>query len=469
MRLVCVLLLTISGLMAQNKQLLYDFNEVPQSLMLNPGAEIKHDVFVGIPLLSHLHVNAGSSGVSVYDLFADNGVDFNTKLGSVVANMKMTDNITFNQQLEIFSAGFKLKNTKDAFLSFGMYQETDFHMYYPKDYVDLAYYGNAGNVGRSYDLSHLNLSAEMLSVFHVGYHKKINDRLRVGGRVKLYSSIANIKSVSNKGSFVTTEGDENVYSHQFNLDLEVQTSGVASLLSDENSAVENDLNELVKRMFFGGNLGMGIDAGFAYDFLNNWTVTGSFQDFGAIYHAKDVETYKVSGNYTYNGINPLFPAIENNENDYWDTVSNEFENLFEVDTLQTKYVSWRPLKLNTSVKYTFNKERYSSEDCDCLDKGGVQTSQTEIGAHLFAVKRPRGVQPALTVYGQKKFFNFLSLRGAYTVDRYSYSNVGLGLSAKLGPLNLYVMGDNLLEYKNLAKSNSASVQLGLNFVFNQKK
>ena len=94
MRLVCIALLTISGLMAQNKQLLYDFNEVPQSLMLNPGAEIKHDVFVGIPLLSHLHLSAGSSGVSVYDLFADNGVDFNIKLGSVVANMKMTDNLS---------------------------------------------------------------------------------------------------------------------------------------------------------------------------------------------------------------------------------------------------------------------------------------------------------------------------------------------------------------------------------------
>lgn len=467
MRFVCIALLTISGLMAQNKQLLYDFNDVPQSLLLNPGAEIKHDVFIGMPLLSHIHINAGSSGVNAYDLFADDGVDFNIKLGRVLAGMNAKDNLTFTQQLEVFSAGFKLKKSKDAFVSFGMYQETDFHMYLPEDYVDLVYSGNAGNIGRVYDLSHLNLTAEMLSVFHVGYHKKVNEKLRVGGRLKLYSSVLNVKSTANKGSFVTNQGDDNIYSHQFNLGLQAQTSGVASLLDDDNSAIKNDLNEVVKRMLFGGNLGAGVDLGFTYNFLNNWTATGSVQDFGAIYHAKDVENYSVEGAYTYNGINPLFPVIQNNENDYWDTVSDEFENLFEVDTTATKYVSWRPLKLNTSVKYTFNKERVSSEDCDCLDKTSAKISQTEIGAHLFAVKRPKGFQTALTVYGQKKFFGFLSLRGAYTIDRYSYSNIGLGMSAKVGPVNLYVMGDNLLGYRNLAKSNSASVQLGLNFVFNQ--
>ena len=61
----------------QNKQLLYGFSEIPQSLLLNPGGEVKNDWYFGLPLLSHVHVNTGSSGVTVYDLFADNNVDFN--------------------------------------------------------------------------------------------------------------------------------------------------------------------------------------------------------------------------------------------------------------------------------------------------------------------------------------------------------------------------------------------------------
>lgn len=453
--------------MAQNKQLLYDFTEVPQSLLLNPGAAIEHDVFVGMPLLSHVHVNAGSSGVNLYDLFADDGVDFNEKLGRVVYDLRERDNFTLTQQLEVFSAGFSLRNRKDTFISFGMYQETDFHMYHPKDYALLTYEGNANNLNRVYDLSHLNITAELLSVFHVGFHKKMNDRFRFGVRAKLYSSAVNVSATTNKGTFVTTEGEENFYSHQFDLDLEAKTAGLASLVEDD-ATLRDGVKKVAQRMFLGGDLGFGVDVGVTYEFLDNWTMTASIQDFGAIYHTKDVENYAVKGSYTYNGVNPLFPAYEGvPNNDYWDQVSDEFEELFEVDTTTTKYVTWRPLKMNASVKYTFNKKKWTGDDCDCYDKGKTKVSKTEIGAHVFAVKRPRGLQPALTVYGQKGFFNFLTLRGAYTIDRYSFNNLGLGLSTKIGPVNLYVMGDNLLGYRNLAKANSASLQFGLNFVFDR--
>ena len=68
--LFIILLISISCF-SQNKQILYNFTSVPQSMMSNPGSDVKYNWFVGIPLLSGFSANVGSSGFSVYDLFAD--------------------------------------------------------------------------------------------------------------------------------------------------------------------------------------------------------------------------------------------------------------------------------------------------------------------------------------------------------------------------------------------------------------
>ena len=60
--------------------------------------------------------------------------------------------------------------------------------------------------------------------------------------------------------------------------------------------------------------------------------------------------------------------------------------------------------------------------------------------------------------------SILSLRGSYTVDKYSFTNVGLGISIQAGPVNMYAMADNLLSYQNIADSHYASFQLGLNII-----
>ncbi|MFT5253758.1 MAG: hypothetical protein ACI87N_002803, partial [Flavobacteriales bacterium] len=69
---------------SQNKQLLYNFTAVPQSLMTNPGADVTYKYYFGVPMLSGVSLQVGSSGFSAYDLFANNGVDFNTKFRVVV-------------------------------------------------------------------------------------------------------------------------------------------------------------------------------------------------------------------------------------------------------------------------------------------------------------------------------------------------------------------------------------------------
>ena len=127
------------SLHAQNKQLLYGFTEVPQQILLNPGAQVDYRGYIGMPLLSHIHLNAGITGFSAFDVFADDGKDFNQKIRDVVYKLDSKDFFGFNQQLDIFSVGLSVKKSyeKTFFISFGMYQESDIFSYYPKDYAVL--------------------------------------------------------------------------------------------------------------------------------------------------------------------------------------------------------------------------------------------------------------------------------------------------------------------------------------------
>lgn len=454
---------------AQNKPLLYNYTDIPQSLLLNPGTEVNYKWHIGVPLLSHIHASAGASGISVYDLFADNGIDFNEKLRRAIYALDKNDYFTIHQQWEILSGGFAFGNSYEPnkYLSFGLYQEADIHVYYPEDVAILAYEGNQAHIGRVFDVGHLNGKGELLTVLHVGITTKKNEKWSYGFRGKLYSSLLNFKSTSNRGSFVTTEGSNNFYNHIFDLDLALQTSGYASLINLENDG-QSDWNqkaikELRKRMLFSGNLGLGLDLGFTFHPAEQWTITGSIQDLGFIYHSKDVETYTIKGQYAYEGVNPLFPNNGSGQtaDEYWQEITDNFENLFEYDTITNPYIAWRSPKINSSVAYQYGKK--IMEECNCTADDGDYLN--EVGLHLFGIGRSRRPQFALSAFYKKQLFSFLSGKLSYTVDGFSKTNVGVGLSAHIGNMNLYFMAANIFEYSNLAKANYASLQLGFNYIF----
>ncbi|WP_248722177.1 DUF5723 family protein [Seonamhaeicola sp. ML3] len=448
----------------QNKQLLYGFSELPQSLLQNPGGKIDNYWYFGVPLLSHIHFNAGSSGITVYDLFAENDIDFTEKLRRAIYSMTSRDFSTFTQQLEIFSGGFAYGNSfeKDKYISFGLYQETDFIGYFPQDFAILAYEGNFNNRNRLFQADHFNISAELISVLHVGFNKKVNEKFTFGIRGKIYSSVVNINSTRNKGGFVTQAGENNLLQHVFNLDLGVRTSGIATMLNDDNSDVSEDVKTLRKQFLFGGNLGLGVDLGVTHQINDQWHIDASLLDIGFIRHKKEVENYQVQGDYVYEGIDPLFASAQGQTADgYWSDIEDDFEELFEVDTIRTAYTTMRPIKFNASLNYSFGKKKLKECNCTNEDEGYLNA----VGWQLYAINRPKAPQLALTAYYYRRLLNGLDIKAAYTIDSYSFSNLGLGISASLLGLNIYAMADNLLSLNNVYDAQSVSLQLGINYVF----
>ncbi len=456
--LLILLVLVSINASSQNKQILYNFTSVPQSMMTNPGADYEYKFYFGVPLLSGISANVGSTGFSAYDLFADNNVDFNTKLRNVVFSTTNNDKLVINQQLEIFNGGFRVGDWDSrGYVSFGMYQEFDMLAYVPKDPLILALDGNQNYIGKSFNLGDLSAKAEVVSVLHLGYHKKVRENLILGARGKIYTSSFNATSTRNSGYIYTTPSDiNNIYDQVIYSNLQLQTSGVSSYIDGD----KND--NPIKKAILGSDLGLGFDAGLTYYPKKHIQLTASLLDVGFITHSKDVKTYNLKGYYNYQGINPDFVNPNNSGSTF-----KAFQESIPLDTTFTKYRTWRPVKMNASYQYSFNDGR-GGADCNCLG-GGEEQYQNAIGAQLFMMTTPKIPLTALTAYYRRSLFrNHLNLKATYTIDSFSYTNLGFGLAGSIGAFNIYFMADNLLEYRDVSKANSLSFQFGLNFIFKDK-
>lgn len=468
--LIGVSLLLGIGLKAQNKQVLYDFNEVPQSLMLNPGMESDFKWYAGVPLLSGISAYVGSNGISANDIFADDGIDINIKIRERALNvLAPRDEFSSTVQVEYFNGGFRSPDPS-IFYSFGGYLEIDNITYWAQDYAALFFDGNADQLNREFDLGDLNSRGSIVNVMHIGINKKIDRNLTVGVRGKLYSGVIDYSSTSNKGYLVNTQGQNNRIATTLDADLLLQTSGI----QDFEAAGDSDTttNEFMKKALLGGNLGLGIDVGFTYHLSERTTLTGSILDAGFIYHSKDTKNYSLKGSATVEGIEiDILNDFANLNTDFWEDLVDEIETAIPFDTDTNNYITFRPTKLYGSIRNDFGEPVGGGAQIDCNCTAGTAngnelrtTYRNSVGAQIYMVNRPRGPQAAITGFYTRRLGNILALKATYTADKFSYTNLGLGMNLQAGPFNFYIMADNLLSYQNIAASNYASFQFGLNII-----
>ena len=113
-----------SSLFSQNKELLSDFTEIPQAILLNPGMNTSFSWYAGVPLTSGIYGQAGTSGITVHSLFANDGLDFNDKIRDRALNgMTKRDEFGATIQVDLLHGGFRSKKNPNQFYSFGVYFE----------------------------------------------------------------------------------------------------------------------------------------------------------------------------------------------------------------------------------------------------------------------------------------------------------------------------------------------------------
>jgi hypothetical protein len=440
---------------SQNKQILYGFAELPQTLLLNPGAETHFKYHIGVPLLSSFSSEFSSSGIILSELFLSDGRAINEKILEVLTTLDTRDYIKFNTQIEVLSGGYRYDHA--TYVSFGFYNEIDAISYSPKDVIALLNEGNATYLNRSFDLSQLLYKLDVIGVLHVGITKEINKKITLGGRFKMYSSGLNMETSNNSGTFTTVNGSNNIFTHYLdNLDVNLRTSGY---VGTDNETV-SDPSTVMKNSFLGGNLGIGFDIGMTYTISKQLEFTGSLLDVGFVNNKDNIKTSFAKGSYVFEGIEFLYdPSITPN---YWADLETDFKEKVLRGDNQDSYISWRPAKVNMALKYSFGdvKSKY------CYDNTYKDFYSNAFGIHLNTVFRDLSPQLEFTGFYEKSFTEKLHAKVTYTIDNYSFYNIGFGVASQIGKINFYGMVDNILQFNDIASTNSISLQLGVNLIFN---
>ena len=454
MRIIVLIFTFLIGLnsFSQNKQVLYDFAGLPQTLLLNPGLETDYKFHIGMPLLSGISSEIKSTGFSLSEIFAVNNNTINDKISAVLNKIDANDYLKVNTQIEVFSAGFRFD--KKTYVSFGFYQELDAIGYLPKDALTLINQGNTSYLNKSFSISEMIYKLDVLGVIHAGISRKVSDKLTLGGRFKVYSSALNLETTNNWGTFTTRLGNNSIYIHHLdNVNLNLRSSGLISnneYISDASTYIENSL--------LGGNLGAGVDVGFTYHVTPQLQFSGSLIDFGFVQHTKNIKNNLIVGSYTFEGIEFEFDSNRN----YWGELDAELKEQLPIVDNQDSYTSWRPAKLNVAIKYSFGEKRSKY----CYDNTLKDFYTNAFGAQLYSVFRPLRQQFALTSFYEKSFSNKLQSKITYTIDDYSYYNIGVGVSAKIWKINFYGILDNLTKLSDISSANNVSLQFGFNLLFN---
>ena len=427
--------------MQAQQQIAFSFGETPQTLLLNPGSETNYKSHFGIPVLSNFQLTIGNTGFQMGDLFSNDSRPFNEKFEKVLEQLSPDDYINLNTKIDVLNFGYRYNNK--IYISVGFYEELDLMVYFPKDAIEGLYYGNDPFFNRSFSVSQAIMKADLLGVLHAGISKKIDEKLTIGGRFKIYSSSLNVETNNNSGSITTTTNTTNISRLTLqNLDAEVSTSGLDNF------------------SLLGGNLGVGFDVGLTYHFSPQIEFTGSILDLGFVKHSKNTRNFTAKGNYVLDGIN--FEYNPDDPIDYWEQLSNDFKARIPNEETEDAYTSWRPMKLNAALKYSFGERRNKF----CYTKTHKQYYYNSIGFQMHTIMRPLKPQFSFTSFYEKSLSQKIHTKFTHTINDYSSTIFGAGASLQLGKLHVFGALDNVLGVRDLSTLNTISLNFGLNIIIN---
>ena len=427
--------------MQAQQQIAFSFGETPQTLLLNPGSETNYKSHFGIPVLSNFQLTIGNTGFQMGDLFSNDSRPFNEKFEKVLEQLSPDDYINLNTKIDVLNFGYRYNNK--IYISVGFYEELDLMVYFPKDAIEGLYYGNDPFFNRSFSVSQAIMKADLLGVLHAGISKKVDEKLTIGGRFKIYSSSLNVETNNNSGSITTTTNTTNISRLTLqNLDAEVSTSGLDNF------------------SLLGGNLGVGFDVGLTYHFSPQLEFTGSILDLGFVKHSKNTRNFTAKGNYVLDGIN--FEYNPDDPIDYWEQLSNDFKARIPNEETEDAYTSWRPMKLNAALKYSFGERRNKF----CYTKTHKQYYYNSIGFQMHTIMRPLKPQFSFTSFYEKSLSQKIHTKFTHTINDYSSTIFGAGASLQLGKLHVFGALDNVLGVRDLSTLNTISLNFGLNIIIN---
>ncbi|MBK7628673.1 MAG: hypothetical protein IPJ16_16000 [Bacteroidales bacterium] len=286
---------------------LYMMPGIPQANQLNPAYMHPCRIYIGLPVISALKVNVRNTGFGFHDaIHTGTGAQSGTyylDLENLDRKLKRMNYFRTDLDIDLLGFGF---NLKDWYFTFGIRNHTELRVAYSDDVASLKD-GNwdvAGNTAIPVKLSGTGADLTVWNSIGFSAARELFDGLKVGARIKYLQGMANINTKQARLELNTTN---NPISLEAIMNYRLNASFPVNLGYDANGLVnrvdfDNALDNIVGDYIFNGNRGISIDGGIVYDLDESTQLTASFTDLGFIRWKKNVNNFKASGTYTFNGI-----------------------------------------------------------------------------------------------------------------------------------------------------------------------
>jgi|GEM_PF-215774 len=437
--LTLLFLCMVLGLSAQQDMMMYNMHGVPQSSYSNPANRFDGKFYIGLPGLSSNYFNF-SNTVRYSDVIIKDGDSLLLSFDNLIAQMEDENYFTFNSRIDLISGGFNVSPSTQILINVTEVVSLSFD--YNKDLIRFIYEGNTAFLGTSPNLDNIGINASHYREYGIGASHQLNEKLRLGARFKYLYGMENIYTERSEISMVT---DPESYALTAETDIRIHTAGL------DQSDAEGD--EGFADYFNGrNNSGFAVDLGAFYELNDKFSFSASIVDLGYIRWNDFTRNYTSKGNYLYDGVDiDVFGDDQvSGEDSPFDQILDSIET--ELGFVETKDAYTSPLitKVYLGGNYEINERSFAG----LVVKNDIFKGQ---------------IKPSFSLSYGRQMTKWITLTGGYSALNGAYDNISMGAVFDPGPVQFYVMTDNLLGMVTPQNTRNLHIRFGINLIFGREK
>ena len=415
----------IPRIASSQENTMYFMYNTQQNHFYNPAMTGNCKFYFGLPGISAFQLGYENRGFHLMNMLnqPDNMRDLLDDINS----------FDFDLKFDILSFGYRLHK---LYLTFDLSNKTNYHLAIPRDFFIFAWEGNANYIGQSLDFNNFNFGFTNYFEAAFGGSYQLFDNLKIGGKFKLMSGIANLNTqkwemelYTEPGTYIIDAHSDIMLNASFPFPFSFEDSGIPTFFGSSDTV--SVFNYLIHNYTsYNHNFGYGIDLGFVYDFNDRLSLSASAVDlFSRINWKSGVVNFSESLDAHIEGLD-LNSLIGNDINNT-DLLSNMLDSLsgeFEYSSTANPYHSIIPPSFYFGARYEF---------FNWLNAGFLIHDKYYNNHNYFSY----------TLSGNAKLIKILSTSLTYTINGSGNSNLGVGLGIKLLYFQMYLVADNVLGIK----------------------
>ena len=466
---VSTILATVSSAFAQMPSTLYFMDQNPLIHNFNPSFQPTDKMYIGMPGLSLVSVNAGNSKLAFEDIYVPRTIDgknttvlflhpeATNELRNVMNKISPRDRIFADYNVQLLNFGMRIK--EKSYVSFSFSNRMEMNTILPREMFKAALMSeeNGSDTEYSFGLGKFSSTMNCYSELAFGYSYAFSDKFQMGGKIKYLIPHAGYRT-DFKDMDLYISKDE----WRFTGDGEIDASMPGlEIYQDEEGKIDSvDFNDDVKGGDFAKSKGAGLalDFGVTYNPIKSVKLSASLLDLGFVHYSKELHKVKKSGDFIYNGLKYNIEDIhERDSADLWEPYQEMLDNMYVVDESEG-YTSMLTAKALVGVEYSFFENKMSV--------GALSKTYFLRGCASEEIMLAYNYRPSRIV----------EATASYTVTNGMFSNIGLGVKLNLGPVNLFLAADQIpLRYakgggKTIpTRTRAANFAMGLNFLIRDKE